>query len=734
MFPKITQRLAQFLLAILVCAHVAEADQPRDWANWRGPEQNGISREKNLPEKWSPKGENLLWRKADFGTRCTPIAMNGKLYFITRHKPETTEEGERTVCLDAKTGELIWESVHNIFLSDAPAERVGWASVVGDPETGNIYSFGLGCLFQCLDGNTGKVIWERAMSEEFGMLSTYGGRTNYPVVYEDIVYISGVMTNWGDLAVPAHRIIAMDKRSGAILWIMSTRARPEDTTYSTPVFTTFNGNAAMVFGAADGAIYAIQPRTGKVIWKHDVSQRGFNTTPLVVGNTVFCGHGEKNRADTTILGGVWAMDGSATGEIPESQLLWKNFSKVVSRSAPLYVDGRVYMVEDGGSLMVMDAKSGKIVQEKKVGRIMFGSLIYGDGKIYCAEATGIFWVLKPTEKGVEEVSRVRLNNEEILSSPIISNGRIYLTTTEAIYCIGNENSTVDADPIPEPKPELPVDSDQQVAHIQITPAEMLSAPSGKIQYQVRTYNSRGQFLGLADNASFTVEGQGDLTSDGKLTIGGPGKHHILKVTAKLGEMTSLARVRVVPPLPWKFDFNDGQVPMTWIGAAYRHQPKEFEGEKMLVKVSTIPKGTRSQSWMGQTHYSDYTIQGDFYPTTANDLKPDMGLINQRYTLDLMGKNQLQIRSWTPRLELRFAKTIPYQWEPNQWYTLKFQSENRADQVVLRGKVWKRGETEPTEWSIEAADKTPNRTGSPGLFGNSSVAEVYIDNIQVVPNK
>lgn len=138
--------------------------------------------------------------------------------------------------------------------------------------------------------------------------------------------------------------------------------------------------------------------------------------------------------------------------------------------------------------------------------------------------------------------------------------------------------------------------------------------------------------------------------------------------------------------------------------------------------------------MGQTTYSDYTIQGDFYPTTANDLKPDMGLINQRYTLDLMGKDQLQIRSWTPRLELRFAKTIPFAWEPNQWYTMKFQSENQADQVVLRGKVWKRGEAEPEQWTIEAADKTPNRTGSPGLFGNSSVAEVYIDNIQVVPNK
>ncbi len=66
------------------------------------------------------------------------------------------------------------------------------------------------------------------------------------------------------------------------------------------------------------------------------------------------------------------------------------------------------------------------------------------------------------------------------------------------------------------------------------------------------------------------------------------------------ELTSTARVRIIPVLPWKFDFNDKQVPPTWIGSAYRHKPIDVEGESMLVKVKTIPKGTRSQSWMGWT--------------------------------------------------------------------------------------------------------------------------------------
>jgi outer membrane protein assembly factor BamB len=113
---------------------------------------------------------------------------------------------------------LIWEVFTTSSLSDAPAERVGWSSVCGDPTTGKIYLLGLGGHFQCLDGETGKVLWEHSMSEEYGMLSTYGGRTNFPVVFEDLVIVSGVMTGWGEYAVPAHRFIAFDKNTGAAVW------------------------------------------------------------------------------------------------------------------------------------------------------------------------------------------------------------------------------------------------------------------------------------------------------------------------------------------------------------------------------------------------------------------------------------------------------------------------------------------------------------------------------------
>jgi outer membrane protein assembly factor BamB len=703
-----------------------------DWPNWRGPEFNGVSREKNLPDTWSPDGENLLWRKTELATRATPIIMNGKLYTVCRANPETTQEGEKVVCANAETGEILWESIHNVFLSDSPAERVGWSSVAGDPKTGHIYLLGLGCLFQCLDGETGKLLWEHSMSEEYGMLSTYGGRTNFPMVFEDLVIVSGVMTGWGEYAVPAHRFVAFDKLNGSAVWVLSTRLRPEDTTYSTPVFTVFNGQAAMVVGAGDGSVYAIQPRTGKVIWTYDASTRGVNTTPLVVDGIVYGSHAEQNANDTTVLGAIFAFDGRTEGKIPEDKLLWKLPKKAVGRSSAVFVDGRIYYVEDGGTLFVIDAATGNQVMSKKVGRIMFGSPVYGDGKIYVAENTGRISTFKLTSDGVEQLSLVRLNGEEIFGSPIISHGRIYIPTTTAMYCVGYKTAEIAADPVPTPPAETPVENDRAIAHIQVTPVEISIPPGKQVQLQVRAYNKLGQFLKVVP-AEFMVAGAGTV-SDSAFTAPADAAQRVALITAKVGELTSVARARILPGLPWSFDFNDKQLPPTWIGASYRHQPKELDGENVLVKVSTIPKGTRSQSWMGWTSLHDYTVQADLFATEKDDKLPSMGVIAQRYTLDMTNKQELQIRSWTSRLELRFAKTIPFTWTPDTWYTMKLQASNENGAAVLRGKVWQRGEPEPEAWTIEASDATPNTTGSPGLFGNASDAEFYVDNVQVYPNK
>jgi hypothetical protein len=117
----------------------------------------------------------------------------------------------------------------------------------------------------------------------------------------------------------------------------------------------------------------------------------------------------------------------------------------------------------------------------------------------------------------------------------------------------------------------------------------------------------------------------------------------------------------------------------------------------------------------------------------NDKLPDIGVIAQGYTLEVSGENRwLKLMSWIAH-DKRTQKEIPFNLEPNVWYTLKLRAANEDGQAVLQGKIWKRTEPEPADWTIEMRDPVPNTHGAPGLFGNATNAELFIDNVIVTPN-
>jgi hypothetical protein len=471
-----------------------------------------------------------------------------------------------------------------------------------------------------------------------------------------------------------------------------------------------------------------------VIWKYDASVRGINTPPLVVGNTVYCGHSEETVADKTVMGSLFRIDGTGKGDVTQSKQTWSIPKIMVGRSQPLLIGDRLYCIEDGGLMYVLDSEAGKEIGRQKLGTIMMGSAVYGDGKIYAGERSN-FYVLQPSDRGVRVVKRVRFDpeQEDVSGSPAISHGRIYIPTSKALYCVGKADQKPSADPRPEIAAETQTSADTKPSQLVLVPIESLLKPGQQVQFQARLFNDVGRYLKTVP-AKFTVRGSGAVDAKGVYTASKANEHSVAFVTAEAEGISGSARIRIVPPLPWSFDLTDKQVPPTWIGAAYRHQIRDEDSNPMLVKITTIPRGTRSQCWFGPWDLHDYTVQADMKGTIKNGKMPDMGLVNQRYTLDVMGSTkQLQLRSWASRLELRFAKTIPFEYEPDTWYTLKLQSQNKDGTAILRGKVWKRGQSEPDQWTIEAADAAPNVVGAPGMFGNASDAEIFIDNVKVYAN-
>ncbi|QEG01672.1 outer membrane biogenesis protein BamB [Stieleria maiorica] len=716
-----------------------------DWPYWRGPNMDGTAEVTGLPDDWDPKGgegSNLLWKRDDIGSFCTPVVMDGRLYSIQRHLPDTEREGEKVVCLDAKTGETIWENSYNVWLSDVPGERVGWTSVVADPDSGNVYVLGACDIFQCMDGKTGETLWKVPLHEQFGMLSTYGGRTNFPIVHEDLVIISGIIINWGEYAKPNHRMLALDKRTGEFVWFSGTRDLPYDTSYSAPSIATIDGQRQLIMGFGDGQVWGIQPRTGKQLWKYELSMRGLFAAPLVVGDKVFCSHNEENVGESAnVMGAVAGLKISGSGDQTQATELWKQFEVVAGFSEPVLVDGRLYLVDDRCKMWIFDAETGEAIveQERFADSRQKSALLYADGKIYVTTENGRWSVVKPTEDGFEVVNDGRLRSEGFVASPIVADGRLYFQGTRNLYCISNESARQTDQRMSDAYgEETPVSEDTEIAQVQIVPVEAVIQPGETIEYKVNVFNAIGQKLETPDGVTFRVEGGAASIDGNTLTAAADAAHTGVQVVAQLGEATGTARVRVIPPLPWKFTFDDlNDPPLSWVGARYRHVIREIDGSPALTKISTIPKGARSRAWMGPSDLAEYTISADVRGARALGALPDIGLTAHGYVLDLMGEaQQVQIRTWAASEE-RSSAVAEFPWSEDQWYRMKLRvdlgSQAPAQVAVVRGKVWPRDQQEPKEWTLTVRDESPNLSASPGLYGNAKVAEIYLDNIEVVEN-
>ncbi len=419
------------------------------------------------------------------------------------------------------------------------------------------------------------------------------------------------------------------------------------------------------------------------------------------------------------------------------------------------IDDRLYVFDDRGKLLIFDSKTGKRIARKALGTMMRSSPLVADGKIYVCTANGRWYILRPTDQGVDVVSRGRLpSGEESHGSPIVSHGRIYIPTTGHLYCIGTDNSDAQSDKVFIHDPDLESREDpvsqrtidaMDPTHVQVVPCEVLIKPGETQQFTVRLFDKLGQLVKESD-AEFRVTGPGAIDDTGRYTAPTGNDHTATIVTAKAGDLEGKARVRVVPSLPWHYDFNDAEdVPLTWIGGRVRYVLRDVDGddsgERIMVKRDLIPTrpgkdptklGTRSRLWMGPADLSDYTIQADIQGQIKDDKMPDVGLINQGYTLELQGASQkLQIRTWAT--VLRMAETIDFAWDPEVWYSMKLSTRADGDSLYVLGKVWPRDADEPAEWTIQAVDRSPQRQGSPGLFGSAKDAEIFLDNIHVTPN-
>lgn len=746
-----------------VAGVVSPAVAGSGWHSWRGPEQTGMSRENAPVRTWSEEGENVLWR-SPVGARNTPIVMNGRVFSIG---PVGEGEclGERVFCLDADSGKLLWEKRFPVFQTDIVENRVGWTSVAGDPETGNVYAHGTGGELWCFDRD-GKVQWKRSLGEEFGRYAGYGGRLHSPIIDEDRVIISFtyILAQWGTGPNKSgHRYYAFDKRTGDVIWWAQPGAAPQDTTYATPAVAVIGGKRLLIAPNSDGNIYAMLSRTGEKVWGAPFGAGALNTSPVVDGDLVYATHGEENP-ESSVLGGVICLNGAKVDAEGRPETVWRREGIEVGYASPAVANGRLYVVANNATMHALDGKTGETKWTHDLGTVAKGSpAVTADGVIYIGEVNGRFHILKDAGDKAEmldfhEFERPDKAVVEIYGSPAITDGRVYFFTRYDAFCLGAKDAKTAEVPVPPAPKEAEVTSAGQpggTTRLMLFPAEVTLAPGESVTFKASQYNGAGRLvsqMGLggakdgssADAPVLTIAGvKGTVDAGGVFKAAADQAWSAGAVTLKMGGAEATARVRVAPKLPIEESFDGmktGEPPPGWIGVDAKTKVVEKDGGKVFQKAAERPSAPygRMFAFSHPPVPAGYTVEADLMGETpeGRDTLSDMGLVNARYEFVLMGSEQTaRLVTWAPIP--RIQKEAAFPWKTGTWYRAKLRVDVQGDKAVVRGKVWPRDEKEPDAWTVEITDTCPNVEGSPGFYSYTkgatpkrAGAPSYFDNYRV----
>lgn len=751
--PALT--LAALSFGGVACAEV------QGWANWRGPLQNGWSQETDLPDTWEVGGANHRW-DVEIPGRGTPVISAGRLYALG-YDGEGPDLQEVLVCLDAETGKRVWERRFNDFLSDVIYNRYAIGSPTIDVETGNVYVLTTPGIFACFTRN-GNLLWRHSMMEEFGRMTFPNGRTGSPVIDDDLVIVRGITSNWGRQGPARDRFYAFDKKSGGLVWASTPGVRPRDSSFSTPVLALRKGKRVFYCGTGCGNIVCVNVRTGEPIWRYQLSIGGVNSS--VVSDRLLLGaiHGREN-IDSSAIGRMVALKlniepkPSVVGGTPildKRAELWRNGLSMFT-SSPVKDDFLIYQVTHTGVLCCVNAQTGKILWRHKLAPDqLHASPLWADGKLYIPMRNGTFFILRPSETGVEELCKVKLAGS-CLGAPVVWNGKIYVHTTETLYCFGE---TRDSKSRYSWRKVSPVIEAGMPTALQVVPAEVLIRPRESVQFMIRGVDANGFVTGTYDpaeaawrkfipaTAKVSSEMNADFNEYGELVAGPEQVPSAGAFEVTIGGLKGTIRGRVLPDLPLREDFEGfaatvphrtesgmkfAYPPLPWIGARFKWEVREIDGNMVLAKTLDRVLFQRATTFIGHPDMKNYTFTADVMTEGNRRVMSTAGVINQRYVIALLGNAQrLEVSSNHERIKV----SVPFEWRPKIWYRLKTRVNVAADgSGVVYAKAWKRGEQEPDVWTITIPHRTAHTNGAPGLFGFAPQSQfrVYIDNIEITQN-
>lgn len=378
-----------------------------DWAQFRGPDSNGISTEKGINKNWKSKPPKILWKlKMTDGGHSIPSVADGKVYLLDHN-----DDKDIIKCLNLNTGEEIWKYEYK----DKKDQKWGFTRIQPLIDNGNLYTISRQGKVLCLDAKVGVKKWEIDFVKDFGSKEPRWGFAASPIVIgEKLILCPGAQGS---------SFVAVNKSSGKEIW---RGGGNENVGYSTPTIQELNGKKQIISTTTKG-MAGIDLENGKVLWTSKFKTKFGNniTVPIAISeNTIFQTAGYNHGCALFKI------------ENQKGTTIWEN-SKLQSQfNSPVLVDGLIYGIGDPGKLICMNPKTGKTLwEERGFGK---GGLIVVDNTIIAIDGkTGAVIQVKINPEKYQELGRINPLPKDKLNwvPPIVADKKLLVRNRKELICL-----------------------------------------------------------------------------------------------------------------------------------------------------------------------------------------------------------------------------------------------------------------------------------------------------------
>jgi outer membrane protein assembly factor BamB len=395
------QPFISILSLLLSLVSLADADTQSEWAQWMGPQRNGISPETEWSSEWTPEGPKVLW-KASVGIGFSPISEKGGCAYTLGH----TEGIDTIYCFKSENGEILWKhsypcKIHNYLHEGGPAS----APLLDGTA---VYTFSRGADLLCLNAIKGQVLWGHQLATEYKVKVPLCGFTSSPLIYQN------------QLIVDAGITFAFEKTTGKVVWqtekYVESYSSPQLFTYQTqPALALFNGFGIIILEAVNGnKLWSLPWKTPK----YDTN----TSTPLIQGDKIYFSSGYDRGCALATLGAA-----------SEAAVVWQNKKAQSSYNTPLLWKDHLYGF-DKSDLQCVEFQTGKVLWSQDMENN--GCQILADGKLIVQVADGALVIVEASPQAYQELARAHPLQGRCWTLPTLCKGRLYCRNSQGeVVCL-----------------------------------------------------------------------------------------------------------------------------------------------------------------------------------------------------------------------------------------------------------------------------------------------------------